>query len=160
MTLDDVVYKNGKLYWTSTKGRALCGKEVGSITPYGYLECRINNKRKMIHHVVWFLHHGYWPKMLDHLDGDRLNNKIENLRECSTAENSRNRVGSFRELPRNVYLNNNGSFRVALTVDYKQVVIGTFNNLDEAEQAAERARNEYFGKFQGQGKPIRVSSTC
>ena len=42
------------------------------------------------HRLIWLLFHGDLPKQLDHVDGNRQNNKIENLRECTPSQNQHN----------------------------------------------------------------------
>ena len=46
--------------------------------------------RLLVHRVVWFLHKGYWPDTIDHINGVRTDNRIENLRDVSQAQNSTN----------------------------------------------------------------------
>lgn len=43
-----------------------------------------------LHQAVWLYHHGYVPAMLDHVNGDTRDNRIENLRECTNAQNQYN----------------------------------------------------------------------
>lgn len=47
-------------------------------------------KTYYLHRLVWLYHHGYTPAMIDHIDGDPSNNRIENLRECTNAQNQYN----------------------------------------------------------------------
>lgn len=65
------------------------------------------------HHVVWVWHKGYWPAELDHINGDKSDNRIENLREVTRSENNLNREHPWRPntdtgLPGVCY--DNGSF--------------------------------------------------
>jgi hypothetical protein len=66
------------------------GEEVGSPNKNRYLYVSVKGQDRRLHHVVWFLTHGSWPeKTLDHIDGDRGNNRPNNLRLVSNAENLR-----------------------------------------------------------------------
>lgn len=83
------------------------------------------------HRVVWFLHHGTVPECVDHIDGDRSNNRIENLRATTRAENSTNQVGKgYTRL-------SNGKYKAQITVNGFLFNLGTFST-------PERARAEYL----------------
>lgn len=66
-------------------------KKVGNIKSTGYARLKVKGKEYFMHHLVWFYHKNYWPIEIDHIDRDKLNNRIENLRECSRSENQKNR---------------------------------------------------------------------
>lgn len=56
----------------------------------GYYRININKKRYPISYIIFVYHHGYCPDMIDHINGNRKDNRIENLRECSASENACN----------------------------------------------------------------------
>ena len=84
-------YVDGVLYWKKRRGRAKKGGRVGNINANGRLLTSLKGKRLYVHRVIFMYHHGYLPKYLDHIDGNPLNNKIENLRECTIIQNGYNR---------------------------------------------------------------------
>ena len=65
---------------------------------YLILNARVDGSRHLIylHHLVWALVYGSWPKQIDHVNGDPRDNRIENLREVSRSENDMNRVWAWR----------------------------------------------------------------
>ena len=68
-------------------------------TRYFLIVLRIKNRQYCLfyHQAVWIMCHGDYPKgEIDHIDGDRLNNRIENLREVTPSENDMNRVWAWR----------------------------------------------------------------
>ena len=78
----------GKLYWSvSTNGRIKVGQEAGSVTKDGYKRLKYKGRMYLVHRIIWFLEYGVWPNILDHTDRDKLNNRIENLREATHSQN-------------------------------------------------------------------------
>lgn len=71
---------------------AKAGTEVGSISHNRYWEMGFDNKGFLVHRIVWALHNGEIPAgmVIDHIDGDGLNNRIENLRVVTQQSNMRN----------------------------------------------------------------------
>ena len=85
------IYSEGKLYPRTNRHGWREGTPLGSLYRDGYLYVWLLRKRMLVHRVVWALHHGRWPAdMIDHIDTDRTNNRIENLREATTSENGCN----------------------------------------------------------------------
>ena len=56
----------------------------------GYLQGQVAKYHTMAHRIIWVIVHGYWPDLIDHIDGDGMCNKLCNLRAVSQSENSRN----------------------------------------------------------------------
>ena len=112
MTKELFTYRDGVLFWKTRpahhfKNPKACkawnsrysGKEAGCKAGSGYLSVRvtIGDHKKLfdVHRLIWAWHHERWPKgQLDHIDHNKQNNRIENLREVSRSENCKNR--SFR----------------------------------------------------------------
>tara|TARA_R110002051_G_scaffold296571_1_gene362693 strand:- start:233 stop:808 length:576 start_codon:yes stop_codon:yes gene_type:complete len=66
------------------------GEPVGSLQSHGYLRLTVLDRDLLVHHAVWFLAHDRWPEQpLDHVDGNRINNSPENLREVSQSQNQK-----------------------------------------------------------------------
>lgn len=79
--------------WNSKKWNTrYAGTEAFTATDgRGYHYGQIYKKPYRAHRVGWLLHYGFWPKdQIDHINGDRKDNRISNLRDVSNAENSKN----------------------------------------------------------------------
>jgi hypothetical protein len=84
-------YKDGGLFWKTHRKGVRAGSMAGTRCSNGYLHATIDRKLYLAHRLIFLYHHGYLPENdIDHIDRNRSNNKIENLREVSKSCNSRN----------------------------------------------------------------------
>lgn len=60
-----------------------------NVSPKGYSKLRVDGRYVYAHRVIWKMHHGDDPHQIDHINGDRCDNRIENLRAASVGENNR-----------------------------------------------------------------------
>lgn len=91
-------YEDGKLI----RQHGLKGFQVGqmgSVAKTGYVETSVFGVRALVHRLVWIYHFGDCPKMLDHINGIRTDNRIENLRPATFHENAWNTRVQTRDLP-------------------------------------------------------------
>jgi len=142
-------YRDGKLYWKNRAGTSagINGKEAGGPDTYGYRRLRVNYTLLKAHRVIFFMHHGYWPKYIDHINRVTDDNRIENLRECTASENGRNSY-QLNKLGRGVnFHKQSGKYRAYLHFEYKYYHLGVFEKLEHAQEAARQARKEHFGEF-------------
>ncbi len=135
-------YKNGKLFAKIGIKKRRPNNEVGCLCPQGYRVVSINNKNWKTHRIVWALHYGEWPKkQLDHINGNKSDNNIKNLREVSDSENSQNLKKHREGQPIGVFKSEYGKWcaqapRCFLDrKEKKQKYIGTFLTQKEAAQA-------------------------
>lgn len=145
MKLEDAFkYSKGKLYWKySPKYDVFVGAEAGSLRSDGYWEICLENIRYLRHRVIYYLHTGEWPKLIDHKDRDINNDKFENLRAASRSLNGHNSTVSTGVVPyRGVSLNNYGNFVTYIKINRKRKYLGTFKSAEEASQVYETARQE------------------
>lgn len=85
--------------------------------------------------------------MVDHKDGNRLNNQRENLRITSHQENNRNRGWNREKGYKGVFRKPNGRWKASISVDDKTLYLGTFSTAEEAAQAYDQAATLHFGEM-------------
>lgn len=86
-------YLDGKLYWKnkpSTKVSVNIGDEAGSLNKAGYYIIGIDSISYRTHRIIWKMFTGKDPFEIDHINHDKTDNRIENLREVSHKENGKN----------------------------------------------------------------------
>jgi hypothetical protein len=148
-------YKDGDLYWKEDRGSQKCkGKMAGTQDHRGYLRVRVRELggSMLVHRIIFAMHHGYLPAEVDHIDGDKSNNRIENLREVTRSQNQMNkgRNGQNKSGCKNVYFYRN-KWGVKLVVNKKSLFIGVFESLELADLVAHSAREKYHGDYANHG---------
>lgn len=86
--------ETGEFHWlTSGKGRPGAGHVAGCVSgALGYRLIGLHGKRHFAHRLAWLMTHGRWPEhQIDHINGDRADNRLANLREATHAENQQNK---------------------------------------------------------------------
>lgn len=153
--------KTGKMVWKNTVGpNAQAKSKAGSI--FGkppnvqyyrvYTSSKLTGKRVafFVHHAAWFLVKGKWPEfIIDHKDGDGLNNRWKNFRPATNSQNSQNKKTrrTSKTGVNGVSQISNGKFVARLTVNQKVIALGCFNTLDAAKRARVEAEKKYHLEF-------------
>ena len=142
-------YSDGNLYYKKPRCNIKVGNKVGNLDSKGYLRTCIDYKEYRVHRLIWFYHYGEWPMYLDHINGDRLDNRIENLRPCSMQENNFNRksLGGSSSQYKGVSQFRN-KWRARFTFNGKEIHIGTFDTELEAAKAYDLATANIHKNFQ------------
>lgn len=150
-------YDNGKLIWkvlSSKYSNKLIGKEFGCKNKDGYLEGFIDRSNVSVHRVVFLMFNGFLPSFVDHIDGNRLNNKIENLRECNSSQNNFNSIKrkDNKSGVKGVFWNKAAAkWAASIQTNKKRVFVGYFSELTSAKNAIELAREDLHNEFANNG---------
>lgn len=141
----------GEFFWRVPRGAGTkAGDKAGHTASDGYTRISIEDKKYLAHRLAWFYMSGEWPaEEIDHRDGDKSNNKIDNLRCCSRKENMKNRR-QFKLGPlgiKGVRETKAGNYQVRVDQEY----LGTYKDLELAEFIAKEARHSWHGEFAQHG---------
>jgi len=143
-------YKDGKLIWKNHRWSRKNGSVAGVISRCGYLMVAINRKRYLVHRIVWIWHKGELPDVLDHINGDKTDNRIDNLRPTTMSENAWNRTSKGRNTSGHKGVTKHkasGKWQVFITENGNYRYFGLYKNKDIAATIANLARFKYHGNF-------------
>ena len=135
--------------------RIKVGQVAGSKISNGYLQMQLKGINYYAHRLAYYMYHGVDPleKCIDHIDGDKANNKIDNLRLASYVQNQMNRV--------NLLSNNTSGYTgvswnkklkkwtAMIQVNKVYKYLGLFTNKEDAIKVRREAEIKYFGDFRG-----------
>ena len=139
---------SGLLTWKRvTRGNLvnLIGREACARVkpPGGYKVGIIAGREYYAHRVIWALVHGEWPKYVDHIDGNKLNNRLSNLRSVDAATSARNmpRLRTNRSGVSGVsYSERRRKWHAYIQVNRRKHHVGFFENFSEAGSARQSAQ--------------------
>jgi hypothetical protein len=135
----------------SRSNAVAAGVTSANASSRGYLRIWIDGRSYKAHRVAWALHNGEWPTgQVDHINGDRADNRITNLRIATQSEqnaNSSKRRNSKSGIRGVSFHRATGKHTARLTVQGR-LVLSSYHDTSEAAAAAYRtAHNQHFGSF-------------
>jgi hypothetical protein len=147
--------ETGVITWRKPSGfNAKVGREAGFLHRAGYRFISLFRVSYPAHRLAWFLHYGRWPqRWLDHIDGNKSNNRIRNLREADASQNSMNRRGLMSSASghSNIRATPYGRYRVIVGAYRKRHDLGTYDTLEAAVAARDAGRQRLHGEFARHG---------
>jgi len=146
------VYRNGFLYWNTKIPHKpqLNGKQAGVKQASGYVSITVRGKKYRAHRLIFLMFYGYFPDVVDHINGIKDDNRIENLRQATTQQNQYN--ANFKSTSKSkikgVYWEQSTQKWVARIRIYGKVkTIGRFKDVNLADQCCRLAREQHHGEF-------------
>ncbi len=141
-------------------GNWKAGRKVGYLDKSnGYIKISLLGKKYYAHRLAWLYVHGYLPKeQIDHIDHDKMNNAIVNLREASDQVNRMNQPPSKANTTGFCgvgYIESSGKYRARIMKNGKQLHVGCYDSAESANTAVEVARKE-LGFHENHGKELKV----
>lgn len=149
--LGRVIYdhESGVLSWSSGCRK---GRPIGHVSAKGYLQWTVGSKSFKVHRVIWRIVTGKWPELqIDHIDGDKLNNRFVNLREVSNQHNCQNRARPRANNKTGYYgvYWNGSSYVAAIWANGAMRYLGSFDEPDKAHGVYMAAKRELHEGFVG-----------
>jgi len=141
-------YVDGQLVAKTNCNKRKAGDVLGATNEKGYLRGRVNQRLYRVHRLVFLYFHGFMPPQVDHIDGNRMNNKIDNLREATSTQNNQNRKATSSSGVKGVVWHKQSKKWVAsICINRKSVHLGSFLSIEDAAFAANKARQLAHGEF-------------
>jgi len=134
----------GEFTWLVDRVHAKAGERAGLVKHDGYVRIRINNRAHSAHRLAWLYEYGVFPKNgIDHINGDRADNRISNLRAANQAENMQNLAmyKSNKSGFMGVYFHKrNKKYQATIKAYGKQKHLGYFDTAESAFEAYKEAK--------------------
>ena len=147
-------YKEGNLYWKTKAARCIkIGDEVGCLGADGYVVLTLNKLKYKMHRIIWVYHYHTISSNLqiDHIDGNKANNLIENLRLATNSQNKANSKRAYGNSKSNIlgvyWFEARGKWRAKIQKNNQTFCLGYFVNQEDAIAARKAAELQYFGEF-------------
>jgi hypothetical protein len=120
----------------------------------GYRIMKVYGKTYSVHQIVFLMNHGFIPKEIDHINGNRADNRIENLREVTRSQNQMN-IGLRKTNTSGVknvhWKKQHKKWQVSMYIHGKRKDFGRYDDLELAELVAMEVRDKYHGEYANHG---------
>ena len=134
----------GKLHWVKASKTTKAGDSVKTINKKGYVQFGHKGKCYLAHRIIWAIVYGEYPKhYIDHIDGNPSNNKLDNLRDATSAINQQNfRKASKRSKTGLLGVSSArpGKYFASIRANGKYYYLGWYSDPQEAHEAYLKAK--------------------
>jgi hypothetical protein len=161
-------YRDGKLFWKYDRHQRaqwnakMSGIAAGYQEKNGYITVFFNATERnglaksrpiALHRLIFCFHHGYYPPQVDHINGDRMDSRIENLRPALSYQNNANRKkmrNNTTGVP-GVRKHRDGRYEARVCFNGKRHQVGSFTRIEDAAAAIEAASRNIKGEWHYEG---------
>lgn len=139
---------SGVFVWRKDAGRKRAGEPAGRTNSRGYVDIDINRQTYRAHRLVWLVTYGVWPVgEVDHINRNRADNRLCNLRDVPRHINRQNEAGPHAQNKlgvRGVKASpTRGKYLAKIKANGKDMHLGTFDSIEAAQTAYENARRKF-----------------
>lgn len=121
-----------------------------TISTTGYFYGNVFNSKHFTHRVAFVIMEGYYPEIVDHIDGNKLNNCWDNLRAANSNENARNVSSAKNSSSKYLgvsFIKARNKWFACITIDGKTKSLGRYASEEDAARAYDAAAIMYYGEF-------------
>lgn len=139
--------ETGIISWSSVQYKRLVGSEAGTLDHYGYRSIRIDGVQYKAHRLAWFYVYGEWPADgIDHINGNKLDNRIVNLRVADKRTNGENKRSAHTNNKSGLLgvalRSDTGKYRATIRVNGKKIYLGNYCYAQDAHNAYIEAKRK------------------
>lgn len=134
--------------------RILLGTEAGTIDKKGYRVIQFGGSIYKAHRLAWIYVHGVWPsQVIDHINGNRSDNRLVNLREASHGQNktyskpTKTNTSGKMGVSKRTFNSGTVKWAARININHKQIHLGYFNTYEEAVKVRLQAEDKYYKGF-------------
>jgi len=133
----------GGFIWRVYRSRmAKAGAPAGTKNDLGYVRIIVCGKQYAAHRLAWLYTHGQWPTSeIDHINQNKADNRIANLRQVTRSENCQNK--SDATLPGITWHKPTAKWQARIKINQKLIHLGVFQNVEDAKAARKQAEQKY-----------------
>ena len=134
--------QSGVFRFRASRGRRKAGDVAGYVKADGYRMIHVGDKWRYAHRLAWLVSTGSWPEAeIDHINGQRDDNRLANLRAATRSENMRN-------VPSNKGWHRKGTrWQALIRINGERKYLGTFSTERDAQTTYEQAAQKLHGVF-------------